>query len=74
VSVHDEKGNSAEVVAVKVREQDGVDEQRVHAEMLHRDEGGGATVDEQVHRFRPDVEAGLETTPAPKSVSATHKM
>src|SRR3712207_7883710 len=46
--VHDEKGYSAEVVTVKVREQDGVDEQWVHPETLHRDERGGTTVDEQV--------------------------
>lgn len=62
------------MVAVKVREQDGVDEQRVHAETLHRDEGRSTTVDEQVRRFRPDVEAGLETTPTPESVSASQNL
>src|SRR5215210_3226068 len=74
VSVHDEKGNSAEVVAVKVREQDGVDEQGVHPETLHSDERGSAAVDEQVRRRRAHVEAGLEAAPAPESVSASQKL
>ena len=62
------------MVAVKVREQDGIDERRVHPETLHRGEGGGATVNEQVCRFGPYVDASLETTSAPESVSTSQKL
>ena len=60
LSVEDQEGHAAEVIAVQVREDHGVDRLRVHAEAPHRDERGGAAVDEHLSAGGLDVDARLE--------------
>src|SRR3712207_3518010 len=75
------KGESSEVVAVEVREQDGVDVGGLYPVPLHRDERRGAAVHEQTRGapsleskpFGVHVNTGLEPPPAAKGIPASQK-
>src|SRR5438128_1945949 len=73
LSVEDQEGHAAEVITVQVREDDGVDRLRVHAEAAHRDERGGAAVEQHLRAGRLDVDARLEPPAAAERIARSEK-
>src|SRR2546425_10168091 len=69
LTVEEQEGHAAEVITVQVREDDGVDRERVHAEAAHRDERGGAAVQEHLRPGRLHVDARLEPPAAAEGVA-----
>src|SRR5215210_6938218 len=70
LGLQDEERKPSEVIAVEVRQQDNIDVGGLDLEPLHRDERGGAAVDEQALSVRligAPVDAGLEPPPLPKA-------
>ena len=59
VRMQDQKGDPAEVIAVQVRQDDGVDGVGVDAQRVDADQGGGAEIDEIASAFRFQMEAGV---------------
>ena len=61
------------MITVQVREDDGVDRLRVHAEAAHRDERGGAAVEQHLRTGRLDVDARLEPPAAAERIARSEK-
>ena len=76
LGLQDEERKPSEVIAVEVRQQDNIDVRGLDLEPLHRDERGGAAVDEQALSVRligAHVDAGLEPPSAAEGVVAPQK-
>ena len=76
LGLQDEERKPSEVIAVEMREQDNVDVGGLDLEPLHRDERGGAAVDEQALSVRlvgAHVDAGLKPPSAAEGVAAPQK-
>ncbi len=72
--IHEEKDHASEMVTVQVAEKDGVDAVGIDVELLHGNEGAGATVNQEGVFWRFNMETGVKTAPCPKSIPAAQKL
>ena len=68
--VQDEKGKPAEMIAVQMRQDDGIDRVGIDAEGIDADHRAGAEIDEIARVFRLQMEARIATPAAAEGVAA----
>ena len=71
--IQDEIGNPAEMIAVKMRDEDRINGVSVNPELLHGNQGCGAAVDQETSTLALNMEAGVETAAASKRIATADK-
>ena len=74
VGLEDEERHAADVIAVKVREEDDVDLVAVDRELVHRNERGGAAIDQGVDAASDEMEAGIELPARAEGIAAADEL
>ena len=68
--MHQEEGDTAEMITVEMAEQNTIDTRRIDVLLLHGKQYGRTTIEQQDLVLGLDIEAGLEAAAATKSVAA----